>query len=389
MKLPRSFITSLLCLIASGLSLAQNPTAAVAPKPDHRLIRADDAKLKELETIWENHIIDDARNRYCDKEMGEEIGWLMAPFLQGFYYGYMATGDTKWVDEEVDWLDSWIKREVIEPDGYPGWPKFGAAGTEVDKLNGYDADSLLGEAMVLRSAVLMSNEILKNPSLTEKYGAKAQGYLKLSDLIYEKWDKRGAWRDTEGGGMISVVPPFGIDPKTGKWTEGYETRNAPGQGFSHPDNKANLTACWLLAMFDATPKPVYRERAEKWFKLMKSRMKLNANGTYAIWNYWQPAGPWDYKPNGSPKHWIGVHPNGGYYSTDLEAIVEAYKHGLVFDKDDIDHLIATAQSEKRYWEALVPYDDTIQQKFEEDLKPDSWAGLASTPRYLFQQKQLR
>ncbi len=381
MKFLRFLIAGLLCLAASAPSLAQ--------KPDHRMTRADDAKLKDLESIWEKHIVDDARNRYCDKEMGEEIGWLMAPFLQGFYYGYIATGDTRWLDREVDWLDSWIRREVIEPDGYPGWPKFGAAGTEVDKLNGYDADSLLGEAMVLRPAVLASNEILKTPALREKYGAKAGEYLKLSELIYEKWDKRGAWRDTEGGGTISVVLPFGIDPKTGKWTEGYETRNDPGHGFSHPDNKANLTACWLLAMFDATQKPVYRDRAEKWFTLMKSRMKPNGNGACAIWNYWQPAGAWDYKPDGSPKHWVGVHPNGGYYSIDLEGIVEAYKHGLVFDKDDIDRLIATAPLEKRYWAALAPYDDTLQQKFEEGLKPDSWGGLASTPWYLWQQARLR
>ncbi|MCE0497664.1 MAG: hypothetical protein LV481_06940 [Methylacidiphilales bacterium] len=381
MSFLRSFIAGLICLTATVPSLAQNP--------DHRMIRADDAKLKEMEAIWEKHILDDARNRYCDKAMGEEIGWLMAPFLQGFYYGYLANGDTKWVDEEVDWLDSWIKREVIEPDGYPGWPKFGAAGTDVDQLNGYDADSLLGEAMVLRSAVLISNAILKSPSLTAKYGAKAQGYLRLSELIYEKWDKRGAWRDTEGGGTISVVLPFGIDPKSGKWTGGYETRNDPGEGFSHPENKANLTACWLLAMFDATQNTVYRDRAERWFKLMKSRMKLNENGTYDIWDYWQPAGPWDYKPDGAPKHWIGVHPNGGYYEIDLAAIVEAYQHGLVFDKNDIDRLIATAKVEKRYWEALVPYDDTIQQQFESHLKPDSWGGLASTPRYLLQQAQLR
>ena len=29
----------------------------------------------------------DARNRYCDRELGEEIGWLITPFLDGFYYG--------------------------------------------------------------------------------------------------------------------------------------------------------------------------------------------------------------------------------------------------------------------------------------------------------------
>ena len=27
------------------------------------------------------------------KETGEELGWLVSPFLNGFYYGYMATRD--------------------------------------------------------------------------------------------------------------------------------------------------------------------------------------------------------------------------------------------------------------------------------------------------------
>jgi hypothetical protein len=313
----------------------------------------------------------------------------MTPFLGGFYYGYLATGDTQWLDMETDWLDSWIKRGVVEPDGYPGWPKLGAAGTDVDQLNGYDADSLLGEAMVLRYAVLTSMEILKDPVLTARYGAQARKYLALSGQIYQKWDERGAWRATAGGGMISVILPYGIDPKTGQWTAGYATRNDPGQGFSHPENKANLTACWLLAMFDATQKPVYRDRAEKWFALLKSRIKVNAGGTYDIWNYWQPAGPWDYKPDGSTKHWVGVHPNAGYYEIDLDAITEAYRHGLVFERGDIDRLIATAHATQRNWEALVPYDDLIQQKFEAGLKPGSWGALTAAPRYLYEQKLLR
>ena len=31
---------------------------------------------------WEKRILNDARNRYCDREMGEEIGWLVSPFLK-------------------------------------------------------------------------------------------------------------------------------------------------------------------------------------------------------------------------------------------------------------------------------------------------------------------
>ena len=79
-------------------------------------------------------------------------------------------------------------------------------------------------------------------------------------------------------------------------------------GFSHQDNKANLIANWLLAMFDATAKPVYRERAEKWFQVMKSRMKLKHDGTYEIWNYWEPAGAWDYKSTACPSTGLGFTP---------------------------------------------------------------------------------
>jgi hypothetical protein len=346
------------------------------------MLKMDQARYDQWRSRWEQYIINSARNRYCDKETGEEIGWLVTPFLAGFYYGYLATGDTKWVEMLLDWADSWIKRAVKEPDGYRGWPKSGAAGTSVDNLDRFYADSLLGEAMALRPIVLMSNEILRTPALKEKYGAKAVSYIELSEEVFKKWDGRGAWRHTDSGGIITVVAPFGIDGKTGTWTDGYEKRNAPGIGFSHPANKANLVASWLLAMFDATHKPEYKERAEKWFRLMKSRMRPTSSGTYQVWNYWQPAGAWDYKASGIPKHWIGIHPNPAYYDIDVEAIVAAYAHGVVFTKDDISRLVATSLAEKRYWTALVPYDFMSQRRFEDGHKPDSWAGLAATPWYL-------
>ena len=81
---------------------------------------------------------------------------------------------------------------------------------------------------------------------------------------------------------------------------------------------------------------VYRQRAEKWWQQMKSRMRLRESGKYSVWNYWDPAGPWDSKPDGTPKHWVGVHPNGGYYGIDVKGIVTAYEHGLVFTRAEID-----------------------------------------------------
>ena len=355
------------------------------------MVKMADQKFNDWLTRWEKNITGDARNRYCDKAMGEDIGWLMTPFLDGFYYGYMATKDTKWVDMLVDWTDSWIKRGVKEPDGYLGWPKLGAAGTDVDKLDDFNADSLLGEAMVLRPVVLMAGEILKTPALKEKYGAKAESYLKLSEQIYEKWDKRGALARHQGRRHHqrgAAVRDRREDRQVDR--RATTTRNAPGHGFSHPDNKANHVARWLLAMSDATGKPVYKERAEKWFRLMKSRMKLKADGTYEIWNYWQPAGPWDYKPDGSHQA-LGRRASQRRLLPASTSTASWTPTSTAWSSPGRTSTASSPPPSPRSATGtrLVPYSEDIQKKFEESMKPDSWSGLSAAPKYLMLQAELR
>ena len=260
--------------------------------------------------------------------------------------------------------------------------------------------------MALRPAVLMADKINKTPELRVKWGAKAASYLELANKTFEKWDSRDCWRETKEGG-VWVVPGFGVDIKAGGWSAGYAARKTAG--FSNPDNKQNHIARWMLAMADATGKPVYTERALKWFRVMKSRMRAREGGKFSVWNYWEPAGPWDYKPDGSPRHWVGVHPNGGYYAIDLEGIVAGHEHNLAFNKEDIQRLIATnrdfmwdqqfkgakfkridgGEIDPRWknspgllWDALLPYDETLRRVFMANHKPDSWGGLAATPWFL-------
>jgi hypothetical protein len=404
------------CLLAfigifpSGFSVAQGQTKDIATGESVQAgPRMDPALAKEWMQRWRLNILRDSRDRTCDREMGEEIGWLVSPFLNGFYYGYMATGDHEWADHLIDWGDSVIKRGVNEPDGYIGWPKEEPGGVLDYLPAGQEeryTDVEVGDAMFLRPLALMAGEILKTPALKEKYGAKAEEYLRLAERTFEKWNSRGAWRDTKEGG-IWVVPQFGIDPKTGRWTDGYERRNTEGN--SLPDNKENMIAEWMLAMYDATHKAVYRDRAEKWFRVMRSRMKLRDNGKYFVWDYWDPGVPWDTNPDGSLKHWVGVHPNGGYYGVDVAAIAAAYEHGLVFTKEDVARLIATnrdfmwnqqiknakfqridggkpdprwARSPGVLWTALAPYDPTLRKIFEANHDPGDWGGLSLTPAWV-------
>ena len=104
-----------------------------------------------------------------------------------------------------------------------------------------------------------------------------------------------------------------------------------------------------------------------------------------------------------------MHPNGGYYAVDLEGIVTACEHGLVFTKDELGRLIATnrdymwnhetagakfqridgGQPDSRWaktpgvlWTALAPYDETLRKVFEAGHNPASWGGLSATPWYL-------
>jgi hypothetical protein len=385
--------------VASGILLP----AAFSKASEGETSWISPSQSKDWLARWEKNILGDSQSsRPCDKEMGEELGWLVSPYLDGFHQGYRVTHDPKWVAMLMDWADACLRRSVKEPDGFIGWPKL-----TTDHAQGKDfyADSLLGEAMLLRPIVLMAGEILKTPTLLEKWDAKARDWLEFAGMIFQKWDARGCWREVKDGGLW-VVPPFGIDKKAGQWTDDYAQRATAG--FSHPANKQNHIARWQLAMHDVAKKPAYLERAEKWFRLMKSRMRTQEHGKYFVWNYWDPAGPWDYQ-RGSTRHWVGVHPNGEYYAIDVEGIAAAFEHSLVFTRDDIDRLVATNRdfmwnqklpgvkfrridgggSDLRWkntpgmlWTPLVQYDETLRKIFVATNDPGGWGGMAPTPWFL-------
>ena len=91
-------------------------------------VKLDPALAKDWLARWQKNILSDARNRYCDREMGEELGWLVSPFLNGFYYGYRATGEAAWLERLADWTRAWTARSVKEPDCFVGLPKSGSGG---------------------------------------------------------------------------------------------------------------------------------------------------------------------------------------------------------------------------------------------------------------------
>ena len=172
-------IACLLCVTALSYEDTVRDRQIAAETNIQPMFKMDVAKYKNWNLRWEQNILGNVANHYCSKDMGEDMGWLMSPMLKGFYYGYSATGNPEWVALLVDCTDTWIGRALVEPDGYIGWPKVRAAGTNIDHLDEFYADSMLGEAMVLRYVVLMSDRYSKHPLLKRSSQRRRQAISNL------------------------------------------------------------------------------------------------------------------------------------------------------------------------------------------------------------------
>jgi len=89
-----------LALIAGGAPIG--PVRAASGQSPVADEKASQALKQDWLGRWERHILADTRNRYCDKEPGEEIGWRVSPFENDFLEGYEATHETMWLDLLVD-----------------------------------------------------------------------------------------------------------------------------------------------------------------------------------------------------------------------------------------------------------------------------------------------
>jgi len=240
--------------------------------------QADQPVRQDWLDAWSPYLVKSADRRYCDTEVGEELGWLMSPFLNGFSYGYLATGDPVWLDRLTDWAEAWLGRGLTEPDGYLGWPKENGAST--GSVSVAFTDNMLGEAMGFEPLLRAARAIRADDALRARYGAAADRWVAVAERTFEKWDARGCWREVGDGG-VWVVPTFGVTRDGQAWEGPYDQRGV--DGFTLPANKQNHIARWLLELWDVTGKPVYRDRAERWFRTMKSRIR-ERDGKYLVWN---------------------------------------------------------------------------------------------------------
>lgn len=326
---------------------------------------------------------------------GEGFCWHAAYSANDFVTGYLAYDDTTWLDQGVRYFDWLVGLMATAPDGYKGW-----IGPYI-----YDkkvwCDVHVGDAILVNPMLRFAKVVLDDEVLRKKYGDKAQSYVALAKKhLIEKWDTRGTWHEDGPYGSYASWNRYLAPGDLSEW----RNLEVGKSTLSLPFNKQFDMGIANLRLWRITGEDVYRERAERIFRLAKSRMRLVDDRL--TWNYWEPLGVWDVEGN-DLRHWVNVHPYRNYQAGEVENIVEAYHSGIVFDRVDIERMIRTnlkvmwngdADNPKwrnsdaegpweapppppkgwkgwagTLWSSLRDFDPTIRMLYEKRLKPKSLA----------------
>jgi len=262
---------------------------------------------------------------------GEEYFWVMSARMLPLLKAYRYTHDPEYLELYVPIQEQILSQRYIHPTKpeYNGWYEYDAKGDKMfQHVALIDHDTILYFVPVL----MFVQEVRADPALKEKYGGKAEAWLKDVEASIRAWDKRGCYQDfPDGSGWYHSMTVY-PDPKTGE----LKKLDSIGAGGTVPYNKVHALFEALTLAYRITGDPWYTTRMEKCSKFFKKHVE---------WNYRDHAFPGDYKSGvlGQGEALTGafVHPKGGYYQLDAEGITNAYDLNIVYTKEDIEKLLKT------------------------------------------------
>jgi hypothetical protein len=328
----RRYIVALVAAVVLGGLTA----AAAAVKP----VKITDPKDQQILATFLKYAEETPRvisPEFCKKQAasdtdeGEPVFWVITPYLHMPLTAYQLTGDPKYLAAFVQAFENLRSAMTKGPDGYWGW--YGKAGeyrdpNDPDRLSDATLTSF-GVSEVICDFISL---IDKDPKLKQQYAGQRAAYLDLAvNHLVRKHTVRGDYVDLGKTGAIYRSPARGLMPTQARLTA--------------PNNKNAIILHGLLAMYRVTGNDDYMRKAIKLGVRFKHSLTLK-NGHYE-WNYWNPAGEWDVRPDDPSrwKHWIGTEHRGGYYSLSTSQAVALYEYGLVFDKADMERFLKTQLEE--------------------------------------------
>ena len=318
-------------------------------------------------------------------DVGEGYFWVMSARMMPLLDAYEYSGDAAFLDAYVpiqEHVLSQRTRHPTRPDVWTGWWYYKGADTLYD--------------MPIHAAIAYYTPALRfvgfvraDPALRAKYGRAAEAWFKnIVDVEIPSWDKRGTWHDLgDGTGYYTHVTQHPV-----KGSDKIVAREDLYGGSTLAYNKVHAFIESLVLAHRLTGDDAYRQRIEKCEKFFRNRWRVDDK--HAEWNYRDYSGPWDYDPNetqptrrGASNQHDGrktktgyfIHPKGGYYAADLEAIVACYNVGIVFTRADIEKLVRTNLEFMWMGDATDPKFRKIDGSYTEEGKYGKgylWTALA-------------
>ena len=257
----------------------------------------------------------------------------LVPLMEAYRYSH----DPALVEAFVPLMEKILKDRYIHPTKpeWNGWYDYKGSGHETE----IDEDSIV----YFVPALMFAKEVRADPKLLDKYGKKAEGWLKDVEASIRNWDKRGCWHDLGDRGGWYTMMSGSPDPKTGEMTPlGPET--ARGANGTVPYNKVHALFQALSLAWQITGDPWYTTRMEKCATYFRAHWRMDDK--HAEWNYRDLGFPGDWESGmvGQGKSLTGafVHYKGGYYALDVAGVVWAWDAGVtVFSKKDLEKLLQT------------------------------------------------
>jgi len=257
----------------------------------------------------------------------EDITWQASLYIELPLVAYRLTGDGKYLDAFTTRMDALFACLTKGPDGFLGWYGLPLSLFRHPDHPDRKVDVIITSFTLARLAAEFAAIVQADPALAAKHGKAAARYLDIAEQhLVLKWDARGCYRELPDGGAVYTTHP---DLKPVK------------AALTQPHNKHSKIIRSLLTLYAATGKDAYVIKAIRLGVRFKRCLRL-VDGRY-VWNYWDPAGPWDVNPEkkGEWKHWMGAEHRGGYYGLSLSQAVLLYEHGLLFDREDMDRFVKT------------------------------------------------
>lgn len=270
---------------------------------------------------------------FTENAKGENFCWHAKVEMHLFIDNYELTKNTAWLDAGVHYYDFLIGKMDTDPDGYKGW-----IGPYIYNKK-YWQDALVGDAILLNGILDFAILVAETKPLQAKYKSKAQTYVALAEKNFaQKYDNRGLWKpDGPFGAYVSFTKYL----QPGNLTAWITVPELSAPPLSHPFNKQMDAGQVFLQLYRFTKNKNYRDRAEQIFFTMKNHFQYADKHYY--WNYWDPLTAYDIDlKKKDTRHWVNAHPfRSGYTAREVEQIIDAYHHGIVFTEQDIQRIINT------------------------------------------------